>query len=150
MRPVLIDRHQGWGETCFYVMSTLPNARPRRNKLQKLVCTPGRQMCPCGDMTRSTVIPSWSAGVEELGSRIGWPRGRVLMWDLGCLRYLQVLKLHRHEHGEGEPMGILGSGEGVPWALSPTWQSGRSRRREVKQRERLQSSSLGLSREDLP
>lgn len=33
------------------------------------------------------------------------------MWDLGYLRYLQVLKPHRHEHGEDEATGILENGE---------------------------------------
>lgn len=67
------------------------------------------------------------------------------MWDL------QVLKPHGHEHGEDEATGILENGErGVHWTPSPTWQLGRSRPREVKQQERLQNSSSGLSREGLP
>lgn len=33
------------------------------------------------------------------------------MWDLGYLRYLQVLKPHRHEHGEDEATGILENGK---------------------------------------
>lgn len=39
--------------------------RPRQNYLQKLVCIPERQMYLCGDMSRSTVILSWAARVEE-------------------------------------------------------------------------------------